>query len=186
MGKKNQVSGPHFLSDEIQKISFSQSSFMKNMRFRKDTASAKSLNPIFSVMKSKTQRKCVFFTEQFHKKYEIPEGHCQCQVSEPHFLCDEVLKNTKKTFFSHRAVSRKIWDSGRTLPVPSLWTSLSLYSCCWTHPAIFYKQIFIKIMRFEDLALAVSTSAKSLNLIIFLQLLLNTSSYFFTNRFSLR
>ena len=43
----------------------------------------------------------------------------------------------------------------------------------------FYKQIFIKIMRFEDLALAVSTSAKSLNLIIFLQLLLNTSSYFF-------
>ena len=31
-----------------------------------------------------------FFTEQFHKKYEIPEGHCQCQVSEPHFLCDEV------------------------------------------------------------------------------------------------
>ena len=45
------VSGPHFLSDEIQKISFSQSSFMKNMRFQKDTASAKSLNPIFSVMK---------------------------------------------------------------------------------------------------------------------------------------
>ena len=144
MGKKNQVSGPHFLSDEIQKISFSQSSFMKNMRFRKDTASAKSLNPIFSVMKSKTQRKCVFFTEQFHKKYEIPEGHCQCQVSEPHFLCDEVLKNTKKTFFSQSS--------------------------------------FKKNMRFwEDTA-----SAKSLNLIIFVQLLLNTSSYFFKIIFSLR
>ena len=145
MGKKNQVSGPHFLSDEIQKISFSQSSFMKNMRFRKDTASAKSLNPIFSVMKSKTQRKCVFFTEQFHKKYEIPEGHCQCQVSEPHFLCDEVLKNTKKTFF-------------------------------------FSQSSFKKNMRFwKDTA-----SAKSLNLIIFVQLLLNTSSYFFKIIFSLR
>ena len=38
-------------------------------------------------------------------------------------------------------------------------------------------------MRFEDLALAVSTSAKSLNLIIFVQLLLNTSSYFFQKDF---
>ena len=37
-------------------------------------------------------------------------------------------------------------------------------------------------MRFEDLALAVSTSAKSLNLVIFLQLLLNTSSYFFNKQ----
>ena len=78
---------------------------MKNMRFRKDTDSAKSLNPIFSVTKSKKHREnVVFFTEQFHKKYEIPEGHCQCQVSEPHFLCDEVLK-TQRNFFSHRAVS---------------------------------------------------------------------------------
>ena len=151
MGKKNQVSGPHFLSDESQKISFSQSSFMKNMRFRKDTDSAKSLNPIFSVMKSKTQRKCVFFTEQFHKKiwnsrrtlpvpslwtpfslwwslkhrenvsfsqssfikkYEIPEGHCQCQVSELHYLCTVAAEHIQ---------------------------------------LFFYKQIFIKIMRFEDL-----------------------------------
>ena len=63
----------------------------------------------------------------------------------------------------------------------SKWVSVSIsfYSCCWTHPAIFYKHIFIKKMRFEDLTLAVSTSAKSLNLIIFVQLLLNTSSYFF-------
>ena len=38
-------------------------------------------------------------------------------------------------------------------------------------------------MRFKDLALAVSTSAKSLNLIIFVQLLLNTSSYFFKKIF---
>ena len=29
-------------------------------------------------------------SKQFHEKYEIPKGHCQCQVSEPHFLCDEV------------------------------------------------------------------------------------------------
>ena len=145
MGKKNQVSGPHFLSDEIQKISFSQSSFMKNMRFRKDTASAKSLNPIFSVMKSKTQRKCVFFTEQFHKK---------------------------------------IWDSRRTLPVPSLWTPFSLWwSLKKTQRKLFFSQSsFKKNMRFwEDTA-----SAKSLNLIIFVQLLLNTSSYFFKIIFSLR
>ena len=85
---------------------------MKNMRFRKDTDSAKSLNPIFSVMKSKTQRKCVFFTEQFHKKYEIPEGHCQCQVSELHYLCTVAAEHIQ---------------------------------------LFFYKQIFIKIMRFEDL-----------------------------------
>ena len=38
-------------------------------------------------------------------------------------------------------------------------------------------------MGFKDLALAVSTSAKSLNLIIFVQLLLNTSSYFFKKIF---
>ena len=130
MGKKNQVSGPHFLSDEIQ------SSFMKNMRFRKDTASAKSLNPIFSVMKSKTQRKLVFFTEQFqnmrfqkdtasakslnpifsvmkfkkhknfcffteqfHEKYEILGGHCQCQVSEPHYTDGQSLRTFFFQFF---------------------------------------------------------------------------------------
>ena len=165
MGKKNQVSGPHFLSDEIQKISFSQSSFMKNMRFRKDTASAKSLNPIFSVMKSKTQRKCVFFTEQFHKKYEIPEGHCQCQVSEPHFLCDEVLKNTKKTFFLTEQFQEKYEILGGHCQCQ---VSEPHYLCTVAAEHIqlfFYKQIFIKIMRFEDLALAVSTSAKSLNLI---------------------
>ena len=68
------------------------------MRFQKDTASAKSLNPIFSVMKFKKHKKLLFFSQSS----------------------------------------------------------------------------FMKNMRFwEDTA-----SAKSLNLIIFLQLLLNTSSYF--------
>ena len=139
---------------------------MKNMRFRKDTASAKSLNPIFSVMKSKTQRKCVFFTEQFHKKYEIPEGHCQCQVSEPHFLCDEVLKNTKKTFFLTEQFQEKYEILGGHCQCQ---VSEPHYLCTVAAEHIqlfFYKQIFIKIMRFKDLALAVSTSAKSLNLII--------------------
>ena len=85
--------------------------------------------------------------------------------------------------FSLRKWGSKTWH-WQCPPVPSLWTSLSFYSCCWTHPAIFLQTyIFIKIMGFKDLALAVSTSAKSLNLIIFVQLLLNTSSYFFKKIF---
>ena len=120
MGKNNQVSGPHFLSDEIQ------SSFMKNMRFRKDTASAKSLNPIFSVMKSKTQRKLVFFTEQF-QNMRFQKDTASAKSLNPIFSVMKFKKHKKLLFF-HRAVSWKIWDSGRTLPVPSLWTSFSFYT----------------------------------------------------------
>ena len=85
-GKQNSV------SDEIQKKHTAGS-----WKIQKDTASAKSLNPIFSVMKSKTQRKLIFFTKKFHQQYDIPEGHCQCQVSEPLFLCDKV-QNTEIFF----------------------------------------------------------------------------------------
>ena len=101
---------------------FSQSSFMKNMRFRKDTASAKSLNPIFSVMKSKTQRKLVFFTEQF-QNMRFQKDTASAKSLNPIFSVMKFKKHKKLLFF-HRAVSWKIWDSGRTLPVPSLWTSL--------------------------------------------------------------
>ena len=76
-----------------ENLSFSQRNFINNMIFQKDIASAKSLNPFFSVIKSKTQR-FFLFLHSFIK--EIPEGNCQS--SEPNFLCDEIKR--KNIFFS--------------------------------------------------------------------------------------
>ena len=121
----------------------------------------------FSLWWSLKHRENVSFSQSsFIKKYEIPEGHCQCQVSEPHFLCDEVLKNTKKTFFLTEQFQEKYEILGGHCQCQ---VSEPHYLCTVAAGHIqlfFYNHIFIKIMRFEDLALAVSTSAKSLNLII--------------------
>ena len=132
MGKKNQVSGPHFLSDEIQ------SSFMKNMRFRKDTASAKSLNPIFSVMKSKTQRKLVFFTEQF-QNMRFQKDTASAKSLNPIFSVMKFKKHKKLLFFSQSSFMKnmRFWEDTASAK------SLNLIILTDSHLEPFFSKIFI-------------------------------------------
>ena len=68
-----------------ENLSFSQSSF--KIWDSRRTLPVPSLWTPFSLWWSlKNTKNFCFFTEQFHEKYEILGGHCQCQVSEPHFL----------------------------------------------------------------------------------------------------
>ena len=76
------VSGSHFMSLlEKNKLFFKQKYFIKQTE-----------NSIKEILTSGKQNSV---SDEIQKKthswfMKNPEGHCQCQVSEPHFLCDEV------------------------------------------------------------------------------------------------
>ena len=81
-----------------ENLAFSQSSF--KIWDSRRTLPVPSLWTPFSLWWSlKNTKKNCFFTEQFHEKYEILGGHCQCQVSEPHFLFILTDSHLEPVFF---------------------------------------------------------------------------------------
>ena len=154
------------MGNRIQSLMKFKKNTAGSWKIQKDTASVKSLNPIFSVIKSKTQRKLMFFTKKIHQQYDIPEGHCQCQVSEPLFLCDKV-QNTE-IFFLHSFI--------KEIPEGNCQSSEPHFLCdeIKRKNIFFFHRPVSSKMRFQK----ETTSAKSLNLIICAQMLLNTSTFF--------
>ena len=83
-----------------ENLAFSQSSF--KIWDSRRTLPVPSLWTPFSLWWSlKNTKKICFFTEQFHEKYEILGGHCQCQVSEPHFLFILTDSHLEPVFFQN-------------------------------------------------------------------------------------